>query len=341
MNTDNRINDIIRELRTACNEPYEEGRTDAICLRIPDIILEAEETGDIETCDMESLQLALDLCANNRVISGRRSEVFDYVVDSIQKDSHTDIWLRGIIRVRLQNPDIRRILKSVWFRKLQSIFFPMLEEEVDKRADKALMYWYIELLDCPVNDSIRERAYQRLAFYYMHHCTTRWEIKKAKAYLLALERWGILPENPYKGYYGRYDCSELIRTILDDTYKDNLIRIRTEYARGLLKEVMDNGVPEGRNLEDDLDWGRFTSVVEIVFSKIIRNGFRGIRYEERDLKLWNDFMAYYRSCLKYIEEHESDRKGYDQLAVIMRANTEEWDEWERVYKRYGYWYEKE
>ena len=335
MNTENRINNTIAEMRNILNESGVTEQYYELLETLPDLILNAEESGDIETCEVNSLKVALRLCRKINKIRDRWDEILEYIKENIQEGMHIDTWIRGLTGVRVSQNKKINILKELMPSKIYYKVYKAIEKEADFRPSDQLMEWYVALLERGIG-SPEEKVFQRLAFYYIHSKQWDEQIDKAKAYLLAMERRGILPDNPYGGYFGQYDHSELIRAILNDTYEENLMQMRTEYAHGLLEEVHRNGFTgeiEQDAAEDirsawieNQDWDDLRNIMFTCYDKLRHNRRSDGDHAKRDLDIWDAYLMKFCSTIEYCldrkEEPAFAKAG--QLMLQMLHNGDSW-----------------
>ena len=309
---------------------------------LPDLIMGAEDSGEIGDCSIEDLQLALSLCRRISEVSERWEEILKTIKENIREKKHIGEWIRGLAPNRIPEKDVREIVDSLWIRQINQHVFPALEAEADTYPNDRLMNWYIAVLDRTERGEMQNRIFNRLAFHYMHSTQygsrDREYTARAKAYLLAMERRGILPENPYGGYFGDYDHTGLIRSILDDTYEEKKISIRGKYAEGLMDRIREKGLAEDIDPGDDHthiietvftdpDWDDLRNIVFTIYGKLRDNKRNEGEFSREDLELADRFLKRFCGTAEYFLKNCKGNETFRKAGAAMIRMLYDGDCW--------------
>jgi hypothetical protein len=147
-------------------------------------------------------------------------------------------------KVHLVEDVRRRLLESMDSEELEKEVFPVLEDEADQCNCQNLMDWYQTLLKMEISPQMRERALQRLTFFYLNGVILYESPEGARQFLQCMQDEGIHPANPYSGHLARFDYSDLIQALSGEDWELKMPAIRLEYIRVLLQEISQSGLKD-------------------------------------------------------------------------------------------------
>lgn len=323
MTKKNKIDEQVEAIFTTFGETGKTGEVDKMVEELPDVIMSAEEENEVETCSIPSLQNALNLCEHFLKDRDRWDETLEHIKDNIHQEKHVETWMRGLMGVRTTEQYKKEVLDDLRLSVINKYVFQAAEKESNIDPGRQTLKWYVAILDRGVEGQIQKKIFQRLAFHYMRSSKQDEHIAKAKAYLSSLEHRGILPDNPYGGFWGQYNHSELIESIMNDTYEDNLMRIRTEYGIELMEYLKDKGLTD----ENQLEWFDLFEVLDICYGKVEDNRIFGSKHMKRDLEYWDDFLKRYCEMIKSNIEQKSNDEAFVRAAQDMIRSLQKGDSW--------------
>lgn len=312
-----RINDV----RDALGAHGNSGIISAVSALAEYLAAQTEAEG-IEECDLGEIKWAVEMCRRMRytdedAAEKMRKQITEAITACIRNKKRPVkdriLWARVLVSTQ-KGFVAKETAEAAWVSELSRVYYPAMEQEADELPTKGLMDWYSAFLSKDVTFKQESRMFNRLAYFWLEEYGELDRSKeRAKAYFLAMERRGILPDNPYPGGYGDDNSTELIAKLLNDEYDEAL-------EEHLNKRIV--------WLADEIASGRTSLINLTALRRNMSELQRRFKYgdNEINLELWDNTLSRYIESLKKCCDCASDEDMAEAAGTMAECLTNQ-DNW--------------